>query len=271
MRDHLESLYRDYNRREFVHPDPLECLYRFDSPDDLEVAGLIASALAYGKVAQILKSVYRFLDIVGQKPADYVDNADISDFTEHFKEFRHRFASGNHMASFLAGIKDVRKKYGSLYECFLAGMDASAATVLPAMTLFTDRLTGHGTDDPGHLLAAPVRGSACKRLNLFLRWMVRKDNVDIGIWNRVPASALIVPLDVHMHRIAFNLGLTAKKQADMRTALDLTAQFRRLAPDDPVKYDFALTRFGINPALSSKSYKFGFTTQKKKGKISTAP
>lgn len=256
MLNHLEALYHDYNRREFVHPDPLECLYRFDSPDDLEIAGLVASALAYGKVAQILKSVYRFLNIAGPRPASYIDHANQKDFISQFAGFRHRFAGGDHMASLLSGIKGVREEYGSLYDCFISGMEKQDSSILPAMTRFTDRLLAHACGTPGHLLASPGRGSACKRLNLFLRWMVRKDSVDLGIWDTIPASALIVPLDVHMHRIGCNMGLTTRKQANMRAALDLTGQFRRLNPDDPVKYDFALTRFALHPALSAANDPF---------------
>ena len=110
---------------------------------------------------------------------------------------------------------------------------------------FVKRLNAFTSGKRKHVLACPDKGSACKRLNLFLRWMVREDNVDPGGWNQVPASMLIIPLDTHMHRIGHSFQLTSRKQADMRTALEITKAFREMSPQDPVRYDFSLTRLGI--------------------------
>lgn len=154
------------------------------------------------------------------------------------------------MASFLKGIRKVLRSFGSLQACFLSGMSERDTTVLPALTLFVRELsasTGYNLD---MFLPSPEKGSACKRLNLFLRWMVRSDAVDLGGWTGIEAARLIVPLDTHMHRIGRLLGLICRKQADMRSALEMTEHFRRLTPQDPVRYDFALTRLGIRDDLS---------------------
>ncbi len=247
-REKLDRLYGQYNRREYVHPDPLEFLYAYPDLRDREIAGLIASSLAYGRVAQILKSVGYVLDIMGPCPWDFLKAASPESLRETYSDFRHRFADGESLAALLTGAKQVIGRYGSLYDCFLEGMDKmdkTEATVLPALSFFARKIAEGSAFRCGHLMPMPERGSACKRLNLFLRWMVRKDAVDPGGWDDIPLSKLIVPLDVHLHRISLRLGMTARKQANMKTALEVTSGFRKLSPDDPVRYDFALTRLGI--------------------------
>jgi uncharacterized protein (TIGR02757 family) len=150
----------------------------------------------------------------------------------------------------LSGIKYVLEEYGSLYACFLKGVGKREETVLNGLEYFTGKMISGCCGKPGHLIPIVTKGSACKRLNLYLRWMVRKDDVDPGGWEKIPPSMLIIPLDVHMHRIGRLIKFTERKQADMSTALEITSCFRKLAPEDPVKYDFALTRFGIRAELS---------------------
>lgn len=245
IRDRLEAVYESFNKREFVHPDPLEFLYQYNEPEDREIAGLVASSLAYGKVASILKSVSRVLDFMEPSPRAFLENASNESIKKACSGFAHRFAKGSHLCAMLAGTKGCVEAHGSLYECFLSGHKKKDETVLPALALFTNEILKYAEGSPGHLLPSPERGSACKRLNLFLRWMGRNDGVDPGGWDELRPSKLIVPLDVHMHRISTRLGLTSRKSADMRTALEITAGFRKIVPDDPVRYDFALTRFGI--------------------------
>jgi len=244
----LDNLYHRYNRRRYVHPDPLEFLYPYKDIRDREIVALTASCLAYGRVAQILKSVSFVLDTVNPSPYLFLKDATQHSICKAFKDFTHRFATGEHLAALLWGIKNVIIRYGSLYEVFICGMSPDDETVLPAMTYFARQLTS-GKNKPGHLVAAPEKGSACKRMNLFLRWMVRNDHVDPGGWRGIPLSKLIIPLDIHMHRISLALGLTSRNQADMRTALEVTSGFKKLSPDDPLKYDFALTRLGIRNDL----------------------
>jgi uncharacterized protein (TIGR02757 family) len=242
----LEELYARLNRREFVHPDPLEVLYDYGDPLDREIVGLVAASLSYGRVKSILASVRSVLARM-PSPAAFLAGASARELRDTFADFKHRFATGEELAVLLIGVKRVLERHGSLHAPFSAGLRDEHGTVVPALIAFTTELrrAAGGLDD--HLLPSPERGSACKRLNLFLRWMVRRDEVDPGGWDAVPPAKLLVPLDVHMHRICRALGLTRRNQADLRTAVEATEGFKAFAPDDPVRYDFALTRLGIRP------------------------
>lgn len=247
-RSDLDALYHQYNRRELVHPDPLVFLYAYPDIRDREIAGLLASCLAYGRVAQIYKSLSCVLEKMGTSPLDFLKRSTRRSVNAAYSGFSHRFATGENIVALLLAIKDVLDRYGSIQGCFLSGMTSGADTVLPALTLFAAALTAGNPKGIGHLIPLPERGSACKRLNLFLRWMVRKDHVDPGGWDKIPASKLIIPLDVHMHRIGVRLGFTLRKQADMRTALEITRAFSQMIPEDPLKYDFTLCRMGMKGA-----------------------
>jgi uncharacterized protein (TIGR02757 family) len=238
----LEALYGQYNHRCFVHPDPLEFLYRFENPGEREVVGLIASCLAYGKVAQILKSISLVLERMGPSPARFLLTSRYESIRHAFRDFKHRFTGGEDLARLLWRIKEVVGKYGSLQNCFMAHFRPENDTVVPALEGFAQAFFPAGSP---FLIPAPSNGSACKRLNLFLRWMVRQDEVDPGGWDLVPPSKLVVPLDTHMHRIGLLLRFTNRRQADLQTAMGITDAFRKVAPHDPVKYDFVLTRLGI--------------------------
>ncbi|MBW2637777.1 MAG: TIGR02757 family protein [Deltaproteobacteria bacterium] len=241
----LDSLYGKYNRRIFVHPDPLEFLYRYDDPFDREIVGLIASSLAYGRVAQILKSVSSVLERMSPSPSSYIERSSAKKIAVDFSGFKHRFTTGGELSEMLVGIKTVCENHGSLYACFKEGFESDSDTVIPALQKFTEEL-GDGFDcRQNSLLPQPERGSACKRLHLFLRWMVRSDEVDPGDWEGISPSKLVIPLDTHMHKISRIMGLTKRRQADMRTALEITESFKGILPHDPVRYDFALTRPGI--------------------------
>lgn len=241
----LDELYKYYDNRKFVHPDPLEFLYGYPDIYDREIVALIASSLAYGRVIQILKSVSTILNKMDPSPRSFLIDSSEDKITRTFKEFKHRFTTGDEMAAMLIGAKHIVKEEKSLYESFLSQFNDNDDTVLTALTGFVRRFNRKTEFTRNSLLPSPDLGSACKRLNLFLRWMVRTDRVDPGGWEKVPASKLIIPLDTHMHRIGIRLGMTDRKQADMRAAIEITDAFRALSPDDPVKYDFSLTRLGI--------------------------
>jgi uncharacterized protein (TIGR02757 family) len=251
LKPKLESLYRRFNRRAFVHPDPLETVYRWEAPGDQEIGALIAATLAYGRVAQILASISRVIDLLdGSGPSASLRSATERDLRDRCREFRHRFTTGGEMASLLVAVKRATEEHGSLEALFRTGMAPEDETLLPGLTRFVDRLRllAGGSGACPSLLSSPEDGSACKRLNLFLRWMVRRDAVDPGPWTRVPRAKLVVPLDTHMFRIGRALGLTARRQPNLATALEMTRALRAVNPRDPVRYDFALTRLGINPA-----------------------
>jgi uncharacterized protein (TIGR02757 family) len=242
----LDIWYGRYNRRDQVHPDPLVFLYAYPDIRDREIAGMIASCLAYGRVAQIYKSLNAVLKNMGASPYQFLKHSTRRSLTEVYAGFSHRFATAENLVGLMLAIKKVMNQYGSIHECFLSGMTVDADTVLPALTQFAAAFTGGNSQMLGHLIPLPERGSACKRLNLFLRWMVRKDEVDPGGWDQVPASKLIIPLDVHMHRVGIYLGFTQRKQSDMRTALEITRAFGRFVPADPLRYDFTLCRMGMH-------------------------
>jgi uncharacterized protein (TIGR02757 family) len=241
----LDQLYTFYNRREFIHPDPLEFVHQYADPIDREVVGMVASSLAYGRVHQILKSVSRVLNRVGESPSKFVLEHSLGSIRKVFKDFRHRFTGGDQLAALLYALKRVIQRHGSLQACFVAHCDHNDDTIIPALTGFVQELGAETSSEMTMLLPSPRKGSACKRLNLFLRWMVRSDDVDPGGWVAVEPSKLVVPLDTHMHRIGLDARLTCRKQADMQTALEMTQAFKAIVPQDPVRYDFALTRLGI--------------------------
>jgi len=242
--DRLEALYARLNRRQFISPDPMQFLLDFPDVNDREVVGMVAAALAFGNVRQILRSVSAVLDRM-PSPARYIENVNQRRLEGTFAGFRHRYATAAELVDLLSGIKRTREKYGTLEAAFLAGRGRGDETLLPALDAFVCELGSHGRLAKNYLLPRPGRGSACKRLHLFLRWMVRHDEVDPGGWSGVSPAALIVPLDTHMHRISRALGLTRRRSGDIRTALEVTEAFRTMAPLDPVRYDFALTRLGI--------------------------
>lgn len=253
-RERLEELFALYHHRAFVHPDPLEFLYHYPDLQDREIVALIASSLAYGRVAQILKSIATILERLGKSPSAFLLNSNSRSMFSLFSDFKHRFTTGEDMTWMLLGLKQTLEEYGSLHAAFFEALDEKEDTVLPALTRFVSLLRKTGPMTRNSLLPSPEKGSACKRLNLFLRWMVREDNVDPGGWGRIPKTKLIVPLDTHMHRIGRMLQLTGRKQADMRTAFEITYAFRKIVPDDPVRYDFVLTRLGIRGEIEPEAF-----------------
>jgi uncharacterized protein (TIGR02757 family) len=244
-RQTLELIYSRYNRRELIHPDPLEFLFHYNDVADREIAGLIASSLAYGRVSQILKSVSGVLSEMGPSPARFLMKTGKLDLAGTFSAFKHRFTTGAELTDFLYSIGRLIREYGSLEKCFNAGYGSEAETVNEALSAFANMLKKNMAAGKSSLLPDPARGSACKRLHLFLRWMVRRDDVDPGGWDSVSPSKLIVPLDTHMYHFSTCHGFTVRKNADLTTALEITRGFRSICVEDPVKFDFSLTRFGI--------------------------
>jgi uncharacterized protein (TIGR02757 family) len=182
---------------------------------------------------------------MGRSPRAWLERASVSEIRAACHGFVHRFTPAAEMAGLLSSIKNAIRKHGSMERLFILGLEARDETVLPALSAFTAELQRQADEACPSLLPSPDKGSACKRLNLFLRWMARKDEVDPGPWTAVSPARLVVPLDTHMHRISRALGLTRRAQADGRTALEVTQAFREIRPRDPVRYDFALTRLGI--------------------------
>ena len=248
LKDKLDLIYSQYNKREYVDPDPLLFLYDYPEKKNREIAGFLAACLAYGRVEQIMKTAGHVLEKLGPCPFDYLMTRTKKDIFHDFKGFKYRFTKDVHLTNLLWGIRDVLKRFSSLENCFYAGWSPEDETVLPGLTFLSDEICYNKVI--GHLLADPKKKSACKRSNLFLRWMVREDLVDPGGWDSAGTFQLIVPLDTHMYKIGTMLGFTKRKNQDMKTAVEITRGFREIIPEDPVKYDFSLTRFGIRRGLS---------------------
>lgn len=243
----FEKIYADYNKRAYVSHDPLQFLYEYERAEDREIVGLIASSLAYGRVAQILKSVRKVLDVLGPSPHSYLVRAERGELEEKLAGFVHRFTGEREIVRFLCCVSTALSRYGSLENVFFDGFGGDA---WGAVEKFVSQLTACAGGGPMYLLPNPAKGSACKRLWLFLRWVVRNDGVDPGGWNRLTPDALYIPLDTHMFNICSTLGMCKRKSADRRAAEEITAAFRIICPEDPVRYDFSLTRFGIRSEMS---------------------
>ena len=248
----LEELYRKYNRFELIKPDPLQFVYNYSQPRDMELTGFLASALAYGRVQQIEKSVTNLLSRMGQSPYEFVINLDKS-AEKKLTGFKHRFNTADDIVALLKLLRDVLRRHGSIENFFAAGLEPEDTNIVNALSRFCGGLLSkyeRDNDTPApkglrYLLSDPANGSACKRLNLFLRWMVRDDDVDSGIWKSVDKSKLIVPVDTHIARLCKILALYSRKTVSLAAAIEITESFAKIEPADPVKYDFALSRIGI--------------------------
>ncbi len=243
----LEALYDKYNRREYITSDPLMFVYEYESDRDRELAAFIASSLAYGRVAQIKISAANLLGRMGKSPRDFVEGFAGAE-KKALEGFKHRFNTGEDFEVLFGAFSELLKEYGSLGAFFTACRNDSDETVLPALTGFVRGIKERAprkTKSFGYLLADPAAKSPCKRLKMFMRWASRKDDVDPGFWPDVPQSALIVPMDTHMIRLCKLLGLYDSNTVTLKTAVEVTGMFARINPQDPVRYDFALSRVGI--------------------------
>ncbi|HVE72348.1 MAG TPA: TIGR02757 family protein [Thermoanaerobaculia bacterium] len=233
-----------------IEPDPLQLVLRYDDPRDQEVAGLIAAAFAYGRAETIVANIGAVLAKMRGGPYAYLLSFDAKEAMSRFAGFAHRFHKTNDLVAFLGCISRALREHGSLGALFEKSYDARESDIAGSLTRFVDAL---GAD--GYLTSSPVDGSACKRMNLYLRWMVRRTPPDLGLWTFVDPARLVMPLDTHVHRIATFLGLSNRKSGDWKTARALTDALARFDAADPVRYDFALCRLGILDLCSRKQKK----------------
>lgn len=250
LKETLESLYVRYNRRECIEPDPLAFVWRYDNPRDREVAGLIAALLAYGRVRQIHKSITAVLEALGPHPYEAVRGFG-HQTGRRLRPFRHRFNTGDDIVELLTIVGGWLRACGSIEAIFCEGMGADDATVPEGLRHFYARFW---RDYRRRFRKEPAAGmkfllsraeSSAKRMHLFLRWMVRRDAVDPGVWRGVRPQQLLVPVDTHILRLTRILGFHDAKTATLKTVRQITAGFAAVSPEDPVKYDFALSRIGI--------------------------
>ncbi len=237
----LDLCYERYNKRRYLNSDPVQILYRFDDPQERELAGLIAASIAYGRVRSILGSAEALLENLQWRPHRFLMNSSQTELRAACAGFRHRFTGPEKIFRLLSGTRALLENYGTIADFVALSHGSGDLTYERAISALAKEVAG-SPEGISHLLPSPVKGSACKRLCLFFRWMIRSDNIDPGGWRCLKPDALIVPLDVHMMRICRRLGLTGRKNADWKAALEVTGKFRAICPEDPVKYDFALTR-----------------------------
>ena len=254
LRAALDRLYRDYNREDAAQ-DPIQLVRRFQRPDDREVVGFLASGLAFGRVASVLQSIERVLAVLGPSPARFVRRFDPARHAAPLSGIVHRWTRGPDLVALVWVLGQMLRGSGSVEQFFLDGDDPSAADVAPGLESFSRRAlafdlapaSGRVPPRPGvcYFFPRPSLGSGCKRLNLYLRWMIRADRVDLGLWRGVSPSRLIVPLDVHVVRLGQCLGLTRYRSPGWKMAAEITRSLRQFDPADPVRYDFALCHVGM--------------------------
>lgn len=229
-----------------IAPDPLQLVHRFDDPRDQEVAGLLAAAFAYGRADIIVANIGVVLARMTPSPYRYLAAFDRKEATKRFAGFAHRFHKTRELVDLFDCIAVAIRTHGTLGKLFEACYDERDADIGPSLARFTRSLIG-ARRSPAlrYLLTSPDDGSACKRMNLYLRWMIRRTSPDLGLWTFVDPAKLVMPLDTHIHRITSFLGLNLRKSTDWKTARALTDRLAVFDASDPVRYDFALCRLGI--------------------------
>ncbi len=248
----LDGLYSKYNDGIYIPFDPIKYVYRFEDPSEQELVGLIASSLAFGRVTQIFKAMDRLLQIVEGEPLHYILTLD-DEPEEQLLAFKYRFVTGADLYRFFKVIKSIFRKHGSLggfvRQYYHGGQFLDLLERF--MPLFAD---------VHYLIPCSLKGSPCKRLCMYFRWMVRKDNIDLGLWDFINPRELVIPLDTHIFQVTRELGFTLRRSPSQAAALEITDALRGYSENDPVKYDWALSHIGIiannfpaAPTTTSKS------------------
>jgi uncharacterized protein (TIGR02757 family) len=254
LKPHLDRLYTSFN-----HPDsaldPVQIVRRYPRLDDREVVAFLASGLAFGRVASVMASTEAVCRAMGPAPAQFVRAFDPARDGTALAPVVHRWTRGRDLIAILWILRRLLEEHGSLERSFAAGLDPAASDVGDAIEAWSTRARaidlrpayGRVPKPPGayYFFSRPSTGSACKRLNLFLRWMVRRDGVDPGGWTSIPARQLVVPLDTHTIRVGRCLRLTKRASPGWKMAADITAALRELDPEDPVRYDFSLCHLSM--------------------------
>jgi uncharacterized protein (TIGR02757 family) len=253
LKERLDALYASFNYAESA-TDPVQIVRRFNEPADREIVGFCAAALAFGRVASVLQSIERLAAILGPSPARFVRAFEPKRHGAPIKPLVHRWTRGADLIALLIILRKMLES-GSIEAFFSEGYDARAGDISGAIESFSARALaidvreayGNRRCHPGvaYFFPRPSSGSGCKRLNLFLRWMVRKDGVDLGVWSKIPAAKLVIPLDTHVIRVGRCLKLTRYASPGWKMTADITKSLRALDPADPVKYDFSLCHIGM--------------------------
>lgn len=238
MKRSLEQLYDSFNAPESAM-DPIQIVRRHARVEDREIVAFVAAGLAFGRVASVMASIEAICTVMGPSPAAFVRSFDRKRDGAALKSFVHRWVKGPDVIGLFVTLRSMLEEFGSLEACFAAGYDDSHVDLAPAIEAFSRR------GGKSYFFAKPSTGSACKRMNLFLRWMIRNDAVDPGGWTKIPASKLLVPLDTHTIRVGKCLGMTKRVSPGWKMAADITAALRAVDPLDPVRFDFALCHLSM--------------------------
>ncbi len=261
LKQKLDRLYSDYDFQGRIAHDPIELPHQYSRPEDIEISGFIASCLAYGKVTLFKPVIKALLSRMGQSPCDFLIHFNVRRQRDLFAGLRYRFNRNDDIIGLLYVLSSVIKKYGSLESAFKRHYRKSDSSVAAGLAGIIDIFLGMDTaavygDDMKRegllqFFPSPSRGSACKRMNIFLRWMIRDRDIDFGIWKGIPKNKLVIPLDVHIARISRCLGFTRRSTQDWKMAVEITESLKTIDPEDPLKYDFALCHQGIAGVCSS--------------------
>lgn len=244
----LEACVEKYNMPDFIADDPISIPHRFSKLQDIEIIGFWTAMLAWGQRKTIINNADRLIQLMDGAPYDFIVHHTELD-RKKFLAFKHRTFQPTDTLYFLEFLQNFYQQHHSLEDAFARFMSPSIDTIEPALLGFHDLFFSlpNAPERTRKHIATPARKSTCKRLNMFLRWMVRQDDrgVDFGLWERIQPAQLLMPLDVHVDRIARRFSLLERKQTDWQAVLELTERLRRYDPNDPVKYDFALFGLGV--------------------------
>jgi uncharacterized protein (TIGR02757 family) len=248
LKDFLDSKVQEYNRPSFIENDPVCIPHQFTKKQDIEIAGLFAAVLAWGQRKTIINKCYELMERMDNSPFDFIMNHKSTDL-RRLENFVHRTFNDTDLLYFVQFLHSYFKQHQSLEEAFSTDNGGIKSGIINFRELFFS-LPDYPQRTKKHI-PDPQRKSACKRINMYLRWMVRNDNqgVDFGLWRKISTASLICPCDVHVERVARKLGLIKRKGVDWDTAEELTAALRSFDPSDPVKYDYALFGLGINESF----------------------
>lgn len=246
----LERWYKKFfasesNARSFISLDPVQFPRRYVKRTDIEIAAFLAATIAWGRRDLIIRSAERMFALMDGKPAAYILAGNFDNLKDRCV---HRTFFEKDLKYFCIGFRHCYEKYGSLEKLFFSAIKESTASVWDGAALFREEMAAANKGRYSKHIANAEAGSACKRINLALRWLVRPGPIDMGLWKKPPPSALYIPLDVHVARTARRLGLLTRKSNDRKTVEELTEKLREICPEDPVKYDFAL--FGMGAMLN---------------------
>ncbi len=246
LKEFLEEKVEQYNRPSFIELDPISIPHLFSSKEDIEIAGFLSASIAWGNRKMILRNATRMMALLDDSPYDFIMNSEAPDL-ERLEGFVHRTFNSSDLIYFLKALKHIYMIKGGLETIFNEYKieESLKPAIHKLYAIFFELPHNHRTE---RHISDPYKGSAAKKINMFLRWMVRNDNkgVDFGIWKRISPAELFIPLDLHTGNTARKLGLLTRKQNDWKAVEELTGVLREFDPSDPVKYDFALFGLGVN-------------------------